>query len=80
VDGGDRLLLGWLQGADQAGLYAVGHDLPSYGVAMLMVIIYLAAYPLVVQALERQGPAAAAVQLRGYLVLLLVVAVPAVVL
>lgn len=58
----DRLLVGWLLGVDAAALYAVGYDLAQYSLSVLLVIVYTAAYPLAVSALERRGRAAAIAQ------------------
>ncbi|HPQ96165.1 MAG TPA: polysaccharide biosynthesis C-terminal domain-containing protein, partial [Thiolinea sp.] len=49
----DRLLLAWLAGKGSAGQYAVAYDLPAFTLNMLMMGINLAAYPALVQALER---------------------------
>lgn len=41
------------------GLYAVGHDLAHQTLTMLFMLVSLAAYPLVVRALEQAGEDAA---------------------
>lgn len=73
----DRFLLGWLIGADAAGLYAAGYDLTSYSLGTLMMVVNLAAYPLAVRALERDGTLAAEQQLRRNGQLLFALALPA---
>jgi O-antigen/teichoic acid export membrane protein len=73
----DRLLIGWLRGAEEAGLYAVGYDLPSQIMGVILMIVTLAAYPLAVHALERGGEETARVQLRKNLTLLAAVVLPA---
>lgn len=77
VSSSDRLLLGWLEGSHSAGLYAVGYDLPSQSLGVLMMVVNLAAYPLAVHALEQQGQKAAQAQLRKNAIGLLSIALPA---
>jgi O-antigen/teichoic acid export membrane protein len=77
VASSDRLLLGWLRSADEAGLYAVGYDLPSYALGVIFSIVNLAAFPLAVTALEQQGEAAARQQLRKNFILLAALSIPA---
>lgn len=60
----DRFLLGWLLDVGSAGQYAVGYDLAQHSIGMLMMIVNLAAYPLAIHALERDGTEAARAQLR----------------
>ena len=62
ITGSDRLLLGWLIGAEAAGQYAVGSDLAQTSLGILAVV-HVAAYPLAVKALEKHGSAGAASQL-----------------
>jgi O-antigen/teichoic acid export membrane protein len=59
VSSSDRIMLGWLQGTEAAGFYAVGYDLAQQTLGTLMMVVNLAAYPLAVQALERGGVAEA---------------------
>lgn len=72
----DRVLLGWLQGADAIGLYAAGYDLSQQALVTLMMTVNLAAYPLVVRALEHQGLEAARVQMVQYMTFLLAAVLP----
>lgn len=72
----DRLLLGWLLDVDAAGLYAVGYDLANQALGILLIVVNLAAYPLAVRALEREGTDAAREQLRKNGGLLLALALP----
>jgi O-antigen/teichoic acid export membrane protein len=64
VSSSDRFLIGWLLDVGSAGQYAVGYDLALHSIGMLLMIINLAAYPLAVHALERNGTEAAQAQLR----------------
>jgi len=60
-----------------AGQYAAGYDLATLPIGVLMMIINLAAYPLVLRALEEHGPAAARRQLSRCLTALLGIGLPA---
>ena len=64
VSSSDRILLGWLIGVGAAGKYAVGYDLAQQSIGTLLMIVNLAAYPLVVHALEQDGVEAARGQLQ----------------
>jgi O-antigen/teichoic acid export membrane protein len=77
VASSDRFLIAWLLGEDSVGLYAVGYDLASNGMVLLLMIINLAAYPLAVRALEQQGAAAAARYLLQNGTALLAIGLPA---
>jgi len=77
VSTSDRFLLNWYLGSSAAGLYAAGYDLAQQTLGMLMVIVSIASYPLVVQALELHGLSAAHGELRKQLAMLLAIAVPA---
>ena len=63
ISSSDRLMLGWMQGAEQAGLYSVGYDLASFTLTLLMMVVNLAAYPLAIRVLEQDGNEAAKKQL-----------------
>ena len=76
LNSSDRLLIGWLMGAESVGLYAVGYDLASQTLGMLMAIINLASYPIVVRKLELQSEEAAKSQMQVNAALLLIVAMP----
>lgn len=73
----DRLLLGWLRGPADAGVFAVGMDLAQQSLGMLMAIVNLAAYPLAVRAMNDHGAAAAHAQLTHNGAMLVALAVPA---
>lgn len=72
-----RVMLGWLSGVEDTGLYAVSYDLTQQSIILLMTIVNLAAYPLAVKKLEKQGEEAARKQLGQNAVLILLVSVPA---
>jgi O-antigen/teichoic acid export membrane protein len=73
----DRYLIAWLMDEKATGLYSAGYDLAQFSLGMLMMIVNLAAYPIVVRALEREGEAAARHNLDRQGLLLLTVAAPA---
>ncbi len=76
VGSSDRFMLGWFMGADAPGLYAPGYDLTQFSLLMLMMVVNLAAYPMVVRALEHEGVESARRQLKRVLVLTVAVALP----
>ncbi len=73
----DRFMLAAYFNQAMAGRYAVGYDLAQFTLGMLLSVVNLAAYPLVVAALEKHGRVAAQQHLRLVLQLLLAVGVPA---
>jgi len=78
VSSSDRFLLGYLVSVGAAGVYAAGYDLAQQSIGLLMSAVNLAAFPLIVRALEGSGADAAREQLRKNAFLLLGIAVPAV--
>lgn len=77
IGSSDRLLLGWLQGVGSTGLYAAGYDLPNQALGVLLVITYLAGYPLAVHDLEQGDRKHAEQRLGQYARLLLGIGIPA---
>lgn len=77
IGSSDRIILGLLKGSEAAGLYAVGYDVAQQSLGVLMMVVNLAAYPLAVQKLERDGDKAAKAQLSQNLTFLSAVVVPA---
>ena len=77
INSSDRLLLGHLRGAETVGTYAAAYDLSQQGLYALLLVIYLAAFPVVVKALATGGENAAREQLRAHACLLLLVGLPA---
>jgi O-antigen/teichoic acid export membrane protein len=59
----DRFIIGGVISVDAAGLYAVGYDLAQQGLGVALLVVQIASYPLVVRALEVQGPEEARKQL-----------------
>jgi len=77
IGSSDRFLLAWIMDKNAAGLYSAGYDLAQYTIGTLMVIVNLAAYPLVVRTLEESGKDAVHAQLSRYSLLFFGIALPA---
>lgn len=75
----DRFLIAWILGDHAAGLYSVAVDFTNQTITLLMMVVYLAMFPLAVRAWEQEGRAAAQEQMRHNATLLLGVGVPAVI-
>ena len=73
----DRYFIASLLDARAVGLYAIAYDLAQCSLGVLMVIVNLAAYPIIVEVLEREGVEAAQVQLEHHWLALLAIAAPA---
>lgn len=74
----DRLLLSFMSGYADAGQYAVAYNVPHQIIMMLTSSLNLAAYPVVIRALEHEGQAQAEEKLKHYFLLLMGVAVPSI--
>lgn len=74
----DRVMIGWLRGYAEAGEYAVAYNLPFQILMMMTSSLNLAAYPVVIRTLEREGKAQAEARLQQYFVLLMGVSIPAI--
>ncbi|MGQ9681668.1 MAG: oligosaccharide flippase family protein [Anaerolineae bacterium] len=72
-----RIMLQWFVGQEAVGHYAAAYDMTQQTITMLMMVVNLAAYPLVLHALEQQGTEAARRQLTQNVILLSGVAFPA---
>jgi len=77
IGSSDRFLIGWLLSDAAVGRYAVAYDLTSFSIGLLLTIVNLAAYPLVVRALEDHGLERARQQLTASSTALLAVGLPA---
>lgn len=75
----DRILLGKLAGLSDTAYYSVAFNVPHQILMMLTSSLNLAAYPLVIRALEKQGEQVAQEKLRDYFLVLMGVSLPAVV-
>ena len=72
----DRFLLAGILSESATGLYAASQGLAQQAVGVSMTMVNLAAYPLILRALEGAGPDAARVQLRKNAILLLGIGLP----
>ena len=77
MDVSDRFFLGWFMNAKAVGTYAAVYDLSQQSLGTLMGIVHLAAFPLAVQALEKEGVEGAHNQLEKNALILLAVLIPA---
>lgn len=77
IGNSDRFMIAWLLGDEAVGRYAVSYDLASNAINVVLMAVNLASYPIVVRALERDGPEAARKQLSESLTALAAVGLPA---
>lgn len=77
VSSSDRFLLAGFLNESAAGIYAAAYDLSQQTITMLLMTVNLAAFPLVLRALEAGGVPAAQSQLRANFSLLMGVGFPA---
>jgi O-antigen/teichoic acid export membrane protein len=73
---GDRWLLGYFTGAEQAGLYAAGYDMLMNLLGVPMIVMQLVGYPLTASALTQRGTKGAQEQLRLLGALIVLVLLP----
>jgi O-antigen/teichoic acid export membrane protein len=79
IGSSDRFLIAWFRGEGAAGLYSVAFDFTSQTLTLLMMVVYMAVFPLAVRAWEADGRESAQEQMRANASLLLAVGVPCVV-
>jgi O-antigen/teichoic acid export membrane protein len=61
----DRFIIGWLLGASAVAPYAAAYDLVQQLIGAIMSVLFLAAFPMVVHALEEEGDESARIRLRA---------------
>jgi O-antigen/teichoic acid export membrane protein len=61
----DRFLIGWLLGSAAVAPYAAAYDLVQQLIGAIMSVLFLAAFPMVVQLLEEEGDESARMRLRA---------------
>lgn len=76
IDASDRFFIDKMLGGSDLGTYSAAYELSQYSIGTIMSVVHLAAFPLVVSALSRQGIKAAQDQLKTTFSMLLAVAVP----
>lgn len=79
ISGSDRYLIAWYLGEASAGVYSVAVDFVSQTLTLLMMVVYMAVFPLAVRAYEHEGKAAAQEQMKSNATLLLLLGIPCVV-
>jgi len=72
-----RFFLGYFGDARDVGIYSVTYDFAQQTLLLLMMIINLAAYPIIIRTLEKEGTEAAQKKIEENVVLLLFVSLPA---
>jgi O-antigen/teichoic acid export membrane protein len=77
IGNSDRFMIAWLLGDEAVGRYAVSYDLASNAINVVLMAVNLASYPIVVRALERDGPEVARKRLSESLTALAAVGLPA---
>lgn len=77
LDSADRFLIGWLIDDDSLGRYGAAYELGSISIGMLLMVVNLAAYPLVIRAFEQGDPRKTRRELSGNLTALLAIGLPA---
>lgn len=59
----DRFMIGWLLGASAVAPYAAAYDLVQQLIGAIMNVLFLAAFPMVIQALEVDGDESARIRI-----------------
>jgi len=77
VTSSDRFMLAAMIGVGASGVYAAGHDFADHTLGVITMIIHLAAYPLIIRAMESGGVEQASDSYRNNITLLLLVTTPA---
>ena len=72
----DRFMLQHFIGSEAVGVYAASYDLVNQSVMMVFTLLNLAAYPIVLKALDKGGIDSARKQLQQYAVILIALALP----
>jgi O-antigen/teichoic acid export membrane protein len=77
INASDRVLISWLSGYADAGQYAVAYNIPAQIIGMISGSLNLAAYPLIIKAMENEGKAVAEEKMKQYFLILTGVSIPA---
>lgn len=76
IDASDRFFIERIVGVEAVGVYSASYELSQYSIGMLTSVVHLAALPLVINALAKEGLLAAGLKLRQTFSLVFAVAVP----
>lgn len=77
IETGGRFMVAHYQGEANVGVYAAGYDLIQNAMTLFLFVVNLAAFPIVLRALEHHGPAFAKEKLRQNGLLVLALGLPA---
>jgi O-antigen/teichoic acid export membrane protein len=77
ISSADRMLVQIFLGAHELGIYAVAYNIAERAVTAVFLALSVAAYPLIVRALERGGRDAARRQAKQNVEVLMAIAIPA---
>ncbi len=61
----DRFIIAWLLGASAVAPYAAAYDLVQQLIGAIMSVLFLAAFPMIVQQFEEEGDESARIRLRA---------------
>lgn len=78
IHNSDRLIISYLLGKEETGQYSVAYDLSENTIFTLMMVVNLAAFPIVMKTVEREGVESAYNQVRKNNTLFLLLSIPAV--
>jgi O-antigen/teichoic acid export membrane protein len=79
VDVADRFMIGGLLGTAHVAPYAVSYDFAQQSIGPIMNVLFLAAFPTIIQVLEAEGDESARVRIRSLGRALISIGLPAVV-
>jgi len=73
----DRYVIGFFWGEGTVGIYAVASNIARQSIALLFSVTLVVAYPLLMQAMEREGAEQARLRLRDNFAVVLALCIPA---
>lgn len=73
----DRLMLAYYKGLEEVAIYTASYSLSQQSIFFLMTVVNLATFPLVINALEKNGEIAAEKELKRNFVFLSALSIPA---
>jgi O-antigen/teichoic acid export membrane protein len=79
ISSSDRYIIDRFMGESAVGLYSVAVDFTTQTLITLMLVVYMAMFPLAVRAFEHEGKEAAQHQMRSNASLLLAIGIPCVI-
>lgn len=76
IHASDRLMLASMAGGEAVGLYSAAGEIAAHGIGLVMMVVNLAAYPIVLRAYEQGGRVAAEAQMSRNAQFMLAAALP----